>query len=125
VSEEGDSIRIEELELSVRIGVPDEERAKPQRLTISISMWPEGGIHDLDDELDRTINYAAVCQEVKACAFGRADRLIETMAEAIASHLLATFPLVRVHVEVRKFILSEVKHVAVLITRERQASASV
>ena len=38
--QDGDAILIEDLELSVRIGVPDEERAQPQRLTASIKIWP-------------------------------------------------------------------------------------
>jgi dihydroneopterin aldolase len=36
----GDEIHVRELELSAHIGVPDEERATPQRLTVSIVMWP-------------------------------------------------------------------------------------
>jgi hypothetical protein len=34
-----DEIHIEQLEVSTRIGVLEEERAAPQRLTISISFW--------------------------------------------------------------------------------------
>jgi dihydroneopterin aldolase len=35
-----DRIHIEQLEVSARIGVPEEERSTPQRLTVSISFWP-------------------------------------------------------------------------------------
>ena len=49
--------------------------------------------------------------------------MIETLAEAIAAHLLAAFPLVRVRLELRKFILPEVKYVAVRLTRERSREA--
>ena len=35
----GDQIRIEQREIFVHIGVPDEERASPQRL---ITLWPVG-----------------------------------------------------------------------------------
>lgn len=121
VPEDRDAIHIEELELWARIGVPEEERAEPQRLTISITMWPAAGFHDLDDALGKTVNYAAVCREVRQLAAARADKLIETMAEAVASHLLAAFSLARVRVELRKFILPEVKFVAVILTREKQS----
>lgn len=116
---EPDTIHIEELELSARIGVPEEERAKPQRLTVSITMWPSSDFDQLRDELAKTVNYAAVCGEVKRLVANRTDKLIETMAAAIVSRLLMVFPLARVRVELRKFILPDVKFVAVTLTRDR------
>lgn len=116
--EASDAIQIRGLELSVRIGVPDKERAEPQRLTLSMRLWPSTGFHDLGDELSRTIDYAAVCRQVKEFAARRTDRLIETLADEIASDLLRTFPLRRVRLELRKFILPDVKYVAVTLTRE-------
>ena len=35
-----DHIHIEQLEVFARIGVPDEERASPQRLVFNITFWP-------------------------------------------------------------------------------------
>jgi len=114
----GDIIHIEQLELASRIGVPDEERAEPQRLTLSITMWPRIDFRRLEDEVANTIDYAAVCREVKELVSGRSDKLVETLAEAIAAKLLRSFPIQRVRVELRKFILPDVKHVAVVIVRE-------
>src|SRR5476649_2526793 len=51
-----DEIRIEELELLARVGVPDEERAGPQRLTASVTLQPRNRFSDLDDDLSRTID---------------------------------------------------------------------
>jgi dihydroneopterin aldolase len=62
---------------------------------------------------------------MKHLVAGRADKLIETLAAAIAAHLLAAFPIVRVRVELRKFILPDVKYVAVIVTRERSTGADV
>jgi len=115
----GDEIHVRELELSAHIGVPDEERATPQRLTVSIVMWPIVGFQVMGDDLSRTVNYAAVCREVKELVAQRRDKLIETLAEAIASQLLTSFPLARVTIELRKFILPDVKHVAVVLHRAR------
>lgn len=114
-----DTVHIEALELFARIGVPDEERATPQRLTVSLTLWPAAGLSHLADELAKTVNYAAVCRTVKDTVANRTDKLIETMAEAIAAELLDAFPLTRVRVELRKFILPDVEFVAVVITRER------
>jgi len=113
-----DEIRIEELELFARVGVPPDERAQPQRLTISLTLQPRDSFHDLGDELARTIDYAAVCEEVRAFAQKREDKLIETLANEIAGHLLQCFNLRRVEVELRKFVLPETKYVAVRIARE-------
>jgi dihydroneopterin aldolase len=45
--------------------------------------------------------------------------LIETLAEETAAHLLARFPLRKVAVEVRKFILPDVDYVSVTAIREQ------
>ncbi len=118
----GDAIHIEELELAARIGVLDEERARPQRLTISITIWPSTRFHELQDDLAKTVNYSAICREVKEFVSGRRDRLIETLAEQIAAQLLGKFPIRRVRLDLRKFILPGVKYVAVTLVRENPSS---
>jgi dihydroneopterin aldolase len=114
-----DAIHIQELELQARIGVPDEERTEPQRLAVSITMFPLAGFTNLEDEIANTVNYASVCREVTDFVAERRDRLIETLADAIAAHLLRRFPLQRVDLELRKFILPDVKYVAAILTRDR------
>ena len=115
----GDRIHIRELKLAARVGVPDEERARPQRLTVSLTLWPITGFRELEDRLENTVDYASICEEVKEFVRGRNDKLIETMGDAIARHLLEAFPLRRVDLELRKFILPDVDYVAVSLTRER------
>ncbi len=113
-----DEIRIEELELRARVGVPDEERARPQRLTVSLILQPPGNFGDLGDDLSRTVDYAAVCEELRRFVADRQDRLIETLAHEMAEHLLRTCDLARVELELRKFILPETRFVAVRVARE-------
>lgn len=115
----GDAIRIEQLELSAHIGVPDEERSQPQRLTISITFWPMRDGAELGDDIGRAVNYAEVCAETKKFAQNRSDRLIETLADALANHLLAVFEIRRITIELRKFILPDVQYVSVTVTRDR------
>lgn len=115
-----DQILIEELELTARIGVPDKERAHPQRLTVSLVLEPRKGFRDLADDLARTVDYAAVCAELQRFASGRQDKLLETLAHEMAEHLLAKFALRRVELELRKFILPETRFVAVRIGREKR-----
>jgi 7,8-dihydroneopterin aldolase/epimerase/oxygenase len=116
----GDAIRIEQLEIFAHIGVPDEECASAQRLIFNITFWPKHQAPELEDEVARTVNYAAVCAETKNFVQGRSDRLIETLADASANHLLDMFEIRRITIELRKFILPEVEFVSVIVTRERQ-----
>ena len=114
-----DRIHIEGLEVFAHIGVPEEERAAAQRLGFNLTYWPVRPIWELNDEIARAVNYAAVCAEVKNLVEQRRDKLIETLANAAALHLLETFEIRRVTVELRKYILPEVEFVSVRVTRER------
>ncbi len=100
--------------------MPDAERAQPQRLTASLVLEPKDEFRNLADDLGRTINYAAVCAEVQAFVSSRQDKLLETLANVIAEHLLKKFALRRVELELRKFILPETRFVAVRILREKR-----
>jgi len=112
-----DTIEIRGIEVQARIGVPEEERQSPQRLRISILLTPRNGFLDLDDDIRRTIDYAAVTEEVRAVVTARPRHLIETLANEIAAALLQKHPLLSVEVLIEKFILPEVDSVAVRIQR--------
>jgi len=119
MSMEDDSIRVQQFEVKAHIGVPDDERASAQKLTFNLALFPVRPFSDLNDEVGRAVNYAAVCDEVKKFVGQRRDKLIETLAEALASHLLAAFEIRRITVELRKYILPDVEFVSVTVTRER------
>ena len=114
-----DLIRIEKLELSSFIGVPDEERAEPQRLTANLTIEPRRDFIALRDAIENTVDYFAVCEAVKALSLARPRRLIETLAEEIAALVLDRFAVRAVEVELRKYILPDTAHVAVSLRRER------
>lgn len=113
-----DRIHIEGLELSAFIGVPDEERAAAQRLTVSLRLEPVGDFTALADEIGSTVDYHAVCDAVKALSLARPRRLIETLAGEIAALVLGRFAVRAVEVELRKYILPDTAHVAVSLRRE-------
>ncbi len=112
-----DLIEIKELEISARVGVPDQERATAQRLTVSVLLQPRRSFAEMGDDLAQTIDYAAVCDALQQFVQDREVRLIETLADAMATHLLAQFPIARVELELRKFILPQTKYVAVRVLR--------
>ena len=112
-----DWIHIEQLEISAHIGVPEKERSTRQRLTVSISFWPYCEQRDMADRIDNTVNYSIVAEETKNFVRDQSTSLIETLADRLAMHLLKTFRIQKVAVELRKFPLEDAKHVSVTVTR--------
>ena len=112
-----DEIHIEQLEVSSVIGVSEHERKTPQRLTINISFWPRRETHEMADKIGQTINYAIVAEETQRFVGDQAVNLVETLADQLAAHLLKTFPIQKIRVEIRKFPLEHAKYVSAIVTR--------
>ncbi len=111
-----DRIEIRGLLVAARVGVPDLERSIPQRLEISVILC--GDFRDLADDLSRTTDYAAVSTWLREECAQREFRLIESLADHLATALLNKFPATKKsEVEVRKFILPGTHHVAVRVER--------
>lgn len=112
-----DEIHVSNLALNLHVGVTDEEQAHPQRLTVSLTLRPRRGFAGLEDRIENTVNYSAVCAAIRALATAHPRRLIETLASEIAETVLARFPVASVDVELRKYILPDTDYVAVRLTR--------
>jgi dihydroneopterin aldolase len=63
------------------------------------------------------VNYSTVAEETKNFVRDQSVSLIETLAERLASHLLKSFPIQKVTIELRKFVLQDAKYVSVTVTR--------
>lgn len=114
-----DIITLRDLEVFYHIGVPDEERVHPQRLLISVEMETDISLAAAGDDLNHTINYYAVSQRLLSLGQGRSWKLLETLAVHIADLVLREFGARRVHIEIKKFIIPEARHVSVRISRPR------
>ncbi len=112
-----DHLHLHGLSVVTHIGVPAEERRVPQRLKLNLTLWPQAPLTGLGDDFSRTIDYAAVANQVRELAAARPRQLIETLAEETADALLRSFPLRQVCVEVEKFILPDTDHVRVSLTK--------
>ena len=113
-----DLIRVVDLEVWSRIGVPDEERAQPQRLLVTLEMRVDDFSHAAArDDIRRTVDYFLVAQEIKKFAEEKPRRLLETFAEELAQELLAAFSMKTVRLEIKKFILPNAAYVSVCIER--------
>ena len=112
-------ISIVDLEVFYCVGVTDEERAKAQRLLITVDMAHDFTSAAVSDRLEKTINYFDLAQDLLKFGEGRHWKLIEKVATNIAETILAKYKPQAVTVEVKKFIIPEARHVAVSLTRER------
>ena len=96
----------------MRVGVTEFERSEPQRIVCNITLWPEQTV-DIEDEIEKAVDYSAVADWVRKFASQSKFRLIETFADGIAKGLLTGFRVRKVAVEVRKFVLSDTGFVSV------------
>jgi FolB domain-containing protein len=118
-------ITIVDLELYFHVGVPDEERAQPQRLLVTIDMTYDFSSAAVTDRVTKTIDYAEVAQKVTKLGEGRNWKLIEKVATDIADLVLNEFHPEAVTVLVKKFPLPQVGYVSVSVTQTRTSSGTV
>ena len=111
-------LSVKGLQVLSRIGVTGEERSVPQELLLDLRFASLDQPADLGDEISRTTDYHALALRASAIATDGERRLIETLAEDLASALLAGFGLRWIEVTVRKFILTDAEWVSVEIRRE-------
>ncbi|MBI1840413.1 MAG: dihydroneopterin aldolase [Verrucomicrobia bacterium] len=112
-----DKITICDLEVFYHVGVPAEERARAQRLLLTVEMRRDCRRAIESDDLSGTTDYFAVAERLKALGKGREWRLIETLAAEIGDIVRREFGVTQARVEVKKFILAEARHVSVTIER--------
>jgi len=118
-----DRIAIEDLTVFFHVGVPDAERASPQRLALTVEMDHDFSL--VGDALDRTVDYQALSQRLLDFGRGRSWKLIETLAVELAEMILREFQPSRVTVEVKKFILPQARHVSARVTRPKDCSGAL
>ena len=113
-----DKIRITDLEVFYQVGVTDEERAKPQRLLLSVELEHDFTSAISRDNLAETIDYYAVSQRLLKFGDGCHWQLIETLAADIAAMILDEYLAKTVGVEVKKFVIPQAAHVSVSLRRQ-------
>jgi dihydroneopterin aldolase len=112
-----DKIRIVDLEVAYQVGVTEEERARPQRLLLSLEIEHDFKHAIAADNLADTIDYHAVAQRLLGFGEGCHWQLIETLAADIASMVVEEFRARAVTVEVKKFVIRQAAYVSVLVQR--------
>ena len=115
-------ITIVDLEVHFHVGVPDEERAVPQRLLITIDMTYDFSSAAVTDRVTKTIDYFAVTQKIIKFGEGRNWKLIEKLATDVADLVLVEFHPETITVIVKKFPIPQASYVSVSITQNRTST---
>ncbi|MFV9511706.1 dihydroneopterin aldolase [Tepidibacillus sp. LV47] len=101
-------------------GVFEEENRLGQKFEVDLELFLDLRKAGLSDCLEDTVNYAKVYQVTKNYIMGTPKKLLESLAENIASEILSSFPVHGVIVRVRKLqppIPGHLQSVAVEIKR--------
>jgi 7,8-dihydroneopterin aldolase/epimerase/oxygenase len=112
-------ISIVDLEVFYSVGVTDEERAKPQRLLLTVDLDFDITSASVSDRIERTINYFEVSQELLKFGDGRSWKLLEKLVANMADMILLRFRPQAVTVEIKKFTVPQARYVSVSLTRSR------
>jgi FolB domain-containing protein len=112
-----DQIIIKDLEVFYHVGVPDQERAAPQRLLLTVELERDFTPAAKTDGIDDTIDYNHLSRRLLGFGDGRAWKLIETLAVELAATILHECKPERVTVEVKKFVLPQARWVSVRVRR--------
>ena len=95
-----DMLRIKGLEVETVVGVPEEERSRPQIVIIDADVSLDLAQAGATDDLGATLDYGALIGQIEALAKDGERRLLETLAEDVAQlilrHALATSVTVQV-----------------------------
>ena len=112
-------ISIVDLEVFYRVGITDDERAKPQRLLISADLNFDMTSAILSDRIEKTINYHTLAEKLLKFGEGRSWKLVEKLASNLLDMILAEFKPQMVTIEVKKFPLPQARFVSVSLSRSR------
>ena len=106
-------ITIVDLEVYYCVGVTDEERAKPQRLLLTVDISLDFSSASVSDRIERTINYQRVAEDLLKYGEGRSWKLLEKLVAKIAEKIMVEYHPDSVLVEAKKFSIPQARFVSV------------
>jgi dihydroneopterin aldolase len=107
------TLSLVDLELLCHIGVPQEERAHPQKLLCTVTVpVPNLKKAAQTDNIQHTLNYFNLSQLLQKTALQKERKLIETLAADLVESAFAAFPILWIDLELKKFILPETRHIS-------------
>ena len=100
-----------------RLGVYEWERRSPQTVWLDVELAIDAARAAARDDVREAVDYAALAERVRALAASRVFRLMETLAEAVATAVLEASGSPWVRVRVRKRALEKLGYAAVEVER--------
>jgi dihydroneopterin aldolase len=114
------TVFVRALSLTVVIGVSAHERRAPTRILADLEIGLAGFHSATSDAVADTVDYAVVAQAMKELVAGRSYRLLERLAQEMASALLAGFDARWARVRVAKTgVVEDVETTGVELTMHR------
>lgn len=115
-----DHVLIEGLTLETVVGVYAWEKCIRQTLVLDLALGIDIRPAAANDDLNKTLNYAAISERLIAFCDTHSFELIETYAERIANLLMDEFGIAQVELKLSKpGAVKEARSVGVCITRSR------
>jgi 7,8-dihydroneopterin aldolase/epimerase/oxygenase len=112
-------ISLVDLEVFYCVGVTDEERARPQRLLISVDLECDFTSAAASDRIELTHDYYALAQRLLKYGEGKSWRLLEKLVANLADVIMIEYRPQSVTVEIKKFPIPQARHVSVRLTRKK------
>ena len=112
-----DQLILSGLELWVKVGCSEAERAFPQRLEMDATLHLPLKDAGWGDNLSATVDYAEACALIKKTVEPKTFKLAEAVAEQTADLLLGKYKLTSVTIQVKKRALPGLAYAAVQIHR--------
>lgn len=112
-----DTLSIQGLAIETRIGIHEWEQKINQLLKLDIDITTQ--FHEINDDINKTIDYDALCQHVTELVSSKSFRLIETVAETVILSLKSVFGIQGVRVRVSKpHAISNAENISVCLVRD-------
>ena len=86
-----DRITISDLEVFAYHGLLKEENSLGQKFLVSADLYLDVSEAAKDDDISKSISYTNICREIDSFLKNNTFKLIETMADRLARHLLIKY----------------------------------
>jgi len=107
------TLSLVDLKLTCRVGVPERERARPQKLLCTV-VFPVPNLKKAatSDRLEHTVDYHSLSLLLQSTARQGQRKLIEKLASELAQAAFRKFRLPWIEIELKKFILPQTRHIS-------------
>lgn len=118
-----DTLLLEGVQIPAALGVTAAERRLRRPVLLDVQLERDVSVAGRSDRIGSTIDYKAVYDAIESVAAGQDHKLVEALAERIATALLEKFEVDAVTVSVRKSrpFAGVLEYAGVRIRRERGA----